>query len=67
VGSGAVQPDRGHRGQWSAASVLSNDYLAIDSRLDRIRLQVELALAPPDLPRLSQRRPAMPDAGDDPD
>jgi hypothetical protein len=32
--------------QWSAASTLSNDYLAIDSRLDRIRLQVELALAP---------------------
>jgi hypothetical protein len=38
--------------QWSAAAALSNDYLAIDSRLDRIRLQVELALAPPDLPRL---------------
>jgi hypothetical protein len=33
--------------QWSAASSLSNDYLAIDSRLDRIRVQVELALAPP--------------------
>jgi hypothetical protein len=32
--------------QWSAASALSNDYLAIDSRLDRIRLRVELALAP---------------------
>jgi hypothetical protein len=51
--------------QWSAASALSNDYLAIDSRLDRIRLQVELALAPPDLPRLPQRRPTTPDAGDD--
>jgi hypothetical protein len=38
--------------QWSAASTLSNDYLAIDSRLDRIRVQVELALAPPDPPRL---------------
>jgi hypothetical protein len=38
--------------QWSAASTLSNDYLAIDSRLDRIRIQVELALAPPDPPRL---------------
>ena len=32
--------------QWSAASALSSDYLAIDSRLDRIRLRVELALAP---------------------
>ena len=32
--------------QWSAASALSNDYLAIDGRLDRIRMQVELALAP---------------------
>ena len=32
--------------QWSAASALSNDYLAVDGRLDRIRLQVELALAP---------------------
>lgn len=31
--------------QWSAASALSNDYLAVDGRLDRIRLQVELALA----------------------
>jgi len=31
--------------QWSSASALSNDYLAIDGRLDRIRLQVELALA----------------------
>jgi hypothetical protein len=30
----------------SAASLLSDDYLAIDSRLDRIRLRVELALAP---------------------
>ena len=33
--------------RWSGASSLSNDYLAIDTRLDRIRLQVELALAPP--------------------
>ena len=32
--------------QWSAASALSNDYLAIDSRLDRIRIRVETALAP---------------------
>lgn len=34
------------RRQWAAASVLSNDYLAVDGRLDRIRLHVELALAP---------------------
>jgi hypothetical protein len=32
--------------QWSAASQMSNDYLAIDSRLARISLRVELALAP---------------------
>jgi hypothetical protein len=32
--------------QWSAASALSGDSLAIDSRLDQIRLRVELALAP---------------------
>jgi DnaJ like chaperone protein len=37
--------------QWSAASALSNDYLAVDSRLERIRLQVELSLAPADPPR----------------
>lgn len=36
--------------QWSAAAALSNDYLAVDGRLDRIRLQVELALAPRDPP-----------------
>jgi len=29
------------------ATLLSNDYLAIDSRLKLIRLRVELALAPP--------------------
>ena len=40
--------------QWSAASALSNDYLAIDSRLDRIRLHVELALAPAAPQQLSQ-------------
>ncbi len=33
--------------QWSAASELSDDSLAIDSRLDQIRLRVELALVPP--------------------
>jgi len=32
--------------QWSAASALSDDSLAIDSRLDQIRLRVELALLP---------------------
>jgi hypothetical protein len=31
--------------QWSAAAALSNDYLAVDGRLDRIRIQVEMALA----------------------
>jgi hypothetical protein len=33
--------------QWSAAQALSDDNLAIDDRLDRIRLKVEMALAPP--------------------
>jgi DnaJ domain len=37
--------------QWSAASALSNDYLAVDGRLDRIRLLVELSLAPREPPR----------------
>ena len=46
--------------QWSAASTLSNDYLAIDSRLDRIRVQVELALAPFDPPRLPAPLPLKP-------
>jgi hypothetical protein len=32
--------------QWSAASALSEDDLAIDERLDRIRLRVEMLLAP---------------------
>ncbi|HUP68037.1 MAG TPA: J domain-containing protein [Sphingomicrobium sp.] len=31
---------------WSGASMLTDDYLAIDGRLDRIRLRVELDLAP---------------------
>ena len=31
---------------WSGATALSEDYVAIDGRLDRIRLQVEVALAP---------------------
>jgi len=32
--------------QWSAASTLSDDDLEIDSRLDRIRLRVEIVLSP---------------------
>jgi hypothetical protein len=32
---------------WSGATALSEDYVAIDGRLDRIRLQVELALTRP--------------------
>ena len=31
---------------WSAATAISDDSVAIDGRLDRIRLRVELALAP---------------------
>jgi hypothetical protein len=34
--------------QMSAATLLSDDSLAIDGRLGRIRLQVELAMAPPE-------------------
>ena len=36
--------------QWSAAQGLSDDNLAIDGRLDRIRLKVEMALAAPTVP-----------------
>lgn len=36
----------------SGATLLSTDVLAIDSRLDQIRLRVELALAPPPLPEV---------------
>jgi hypothetical protein len=36
--------------QWRAAQALSSDNLAIDDRLDRIRLHVELALAPAAVP-----------------
>jgi hypothetical protein len=43
--------------QWSAASTLSDDYLAIDGRLDRIRLRVEMELA-------TQLPPIAPAAGD---
>ncbi len=31
---------------WTGASLLTDDYLAIDGRLDRVRLRVELDLAP---------------------
>lgn len=36
--------------QMAAASLLSNDFLAIEGRLDRIRARVGMALAPPPLP-----------------
>jgi hypothetical protein len=39
--------------QWSGAQALSDDNLAIDGRLDRIRLRVELALAPENPPALA--------------
>jgi hypothetical protein len=32
--------------QWSSASAISDDYLSIDGRLDKVRLRVELLLAP---------------------
>jgi curved DNA-binding protein CbpA len=35
---------------WSGATALSDDYVAIDGRLSRIRLQVEIALAPASQP-----------------
>ena len=38
------------RRNWSDAALLSSDSLAIDSRLERIRLKVELRLAPQELP-----------------
>jgi DnaJ domain len=52
--------------QWSAASALSDDYLAIDGRLDQIRLRVEMALAPqvpPVAPPVAQPQ-AAPPSGD---
>jgi hypothetical protein len=42
--------------QWSAASALSSDYLAIDGRLDRIRQRVEVVLAPPPPPPTDSQR-----------
>lgn len=47
--------------QWSAASVLSDDSLAIDSRLDQIRLRVDLALAPHVPPIAPPAKDAIPD------
>jgi hypothetical protein len=47
--------------QWSAASVLSDDSLAIDSRLDQIRLKVDLALAPHVAPIAPPAKDLVPD------
>ena len=47
--------------QWSAAAALSNDYLAVDGRLDRIRVQVEMALAPRAPPPTVTTPPIEPD------
>jgi hypothetical protein len=41
--------------QWSAASSLSDDDIAIDDRLDQIRLRVELGLVP-ELPPPAARK-----------
>jgi hypothetical protein len=49
--------------QWSAGQTLSDDNLAIDGRLDRIRLRVELALAPP-APPVSPTPTPSPGEGD---
>ena len=46
--------------QLSAGAILSNDSLAVDSRLDRIRLQVELALVPR-IPLPPVPQPAVPE------
>jgi hypothetical protein len=45
---------------WSGATALSDDYVAIDGRLDRIRLRVELALAPAIQPELKSSAAAQP-------
>ena len=44
---------------WSGATALSDDSLAIDGRLDRIRLRVELALAPQSAAESQQRTLAL--------
>jgi len=46
--------------QWSSASALSNDYLAIDGRLDRIRVEVQLALAESGEPPVVSADPSPP-------
>ena len=51
--------------QLSAGAILSNDSLAVDSRLDRIRLQVELALAPREPAPLPPPPPAEADSEND--
>jgi hypothetical protein len=51
--------------QWSAASSLSDDDLAIDERLDQIRLRVEMSLAPQIPPVASANNPP-PQAQDPP-
>jgi hypothetical protein len=48
--------------QWSSAAILSNDDLAIDSRLDRVRLRVELRLAYLLAPPLQEKPPQRPTA-----
>jgi hypothetical protein len=45
--------------QWSAASELSDDSLAIDGRLDQIRLRVEMVLAP-EIPPVAPAARAVP-------
>jgi hypothetical protein len=45
--------------QWSAASELSDDSLAIDGRLDQIRLRVEMVLAP-EVPPVAPAAKAVP-------
>ncbi|GAA4720049.1 J domain-containing protein [Sphingomonas lutea] len=44
-----------------AGALLSSDYLAIDGRLDQLRLRTELALAPPAEPAPPVRAEAVPD------
>jgi hypothetical protein len=48
----------------TAGTLLSNDYLAIDGRLDRVRLKVELALAPPVPPPVAPPQAAEANSGE---
>jgi hypothetical protein len=50
--------------QMTAGTLLSNDYLAIDGRLDRVRLKVELALAPPVPPPVAPPQAAEANSGE---